>query len=311
LTFSPRKVEYGHDIWIQTNINRDDAGYFSKSSTFREDSLLPGFILSLREGLETALILGIVLGALRKTGHKELSPIVWAGGVTAMVLSLAAALILYGFGASLSGNAEPIFEGTTLFLAAGVLTWMIFWMSRQSRTIKTELEAGVRQAISRPGKGALFLLIFLSVAKEGIELAIFLIATILASGSQQTLAGAAIGLSVSALLGWFIFASTIRLNLGRFFQVTGALLILFAAGLVTLGVHEFIEVGWIPAGIQHVWDMGALISESSIFGMILKSLFGYTANPSLTEVLAYIAYFAAIAISLRFFNTPAASAQKV
>ncbi len=261
--------------------------------------MLPSLLLSLREGLEAALVIGIVLGALRKFNHAHLSPIVWMGASVAGAASVATALILNFLDASLEGPSEMIFEGVTLFLAAAVLTWMIFWMARQSRNIKGELEAGVRRATSRSGKSALFFLAFISVLREGVELALFLTASVLATSVNQTILGALLGLAGAAILGWALFATTLRLNLKRFFQITGVLLILFAAGLVASGMHEFIEVGWVPAVIEHVWNLNPLLNETSTVGQILKTLFGYNATPSLTEALAYIAYFAAIGLSLR------------
>jgi len=249
--------------------------------------------------LEAALIIGIVLGALRKFKQTSLAPIVWGGTLSAAVLSAIAAFFLNGLGASLEGNAEMIFEGTTMLLAASILTWMVFWMHRQSRHIKVDLEAGVRQATMRTGKKALFFLALVAVLREGIELALFLTAATLASNAQQTVIGAVLGLAVAAGLGWVLFASTIRLNLAKFFRITGALLILFAAGLVAHSVHEFNELGWIPVIIEHVWDVNGILSEQSTAGQILSSLFGYNGNPSLTEIFAYLGYFAAIAIGLR------------
>ena len=261
--------------------------------------MLPSLLLSLREGLEAALVIGIVLGALRKFNRAQLSPIVWAGSLVAVVASVATSLVLNFLGASLEGSSEMIFEGATFFLAAAVLTWMIFWMSRQSRTIKGELEAGVRRATSQSGKGGLFFLAFISVLREGVELALFLSASALATNLHQTILGALLGLAGATILGWTLFATTLRLNLQRFFQITGALLILFAAGLVASSVHEFIELGWVPSIVTHVWNLNPILSENSTVGQILKTLFGYNAQPSLTEALAYIAYFAAIGFGLR------------
>lgn len=261
--------------------------------------MLPSFLLSLREGLEAALIIGIVLGALRKFQHTSLAPIVWSGTLTAAIISAIVAFFLNSLGASLEDNAEMIFEGTTMLLAASILTWMVFWMHRQSRYIKGELEAGVRQATLQTGKKALFVLALVAVLREGIELALFLTAATLTSSAQQTMIGALLGIGTAALLGWVLFASTIRLNLGKFFQITGALLILFAAGLIAHSVHEFNELGWIPVVVEHVWDVNGVLSEQSTAGQILNSLFGYNGNPSLTEIFAYLGYFAAIVIGLR------------
>ena len=260
--------------------------------------MLPSFLLSLREGLEAALIVGIVLGALHKMHRSELASSVWWGVIAASAVSLAAGVLLTALGLGLEEPFEQVFEGVTMFLAAGILTWMIFWMNRQSRQIKGELESGVRKALTQSA-GALFALAFFAVVREGIELALFLTASAFASDALQTLSGAALGLAVSGLLGWGLFASSIKLDLRRFFQATGILLILFAAGLAAHGVHEFNEIGWIPAIVEHVWDVNFIVDENSTFGAILKALFGYNASPSLSEVAAYLVYFAMIFLGLR------------
>jgi len=261
--------------------------------------MLASFLLSLREGIEAALIIGIVIGALRKMRHMELIPAVWYGTISAVLVSVAGGVLLTVFGLSLEGTAEQIFEGVAMLLAAGVLTWMIFWMSRQARTIKDDLEGEVHKAAFEGGRRGLFALAFLAVVREGIELALFLTAATFASDAQSTILGALLGLGLAIILGWGLFASTIRLNLRRFFQVTGFLLILFAAGLVAHGVHEFNEAGVIPSVIEHVWNVNPILDENSTLGLMLKALFGYNGNPSLTEVLAYFAYYVAIYFGLR------------
>ena len=261
--------------------------------------MLPSYLLSLREGIEAALIIGIVLGALRKMRRVDLSSAVWIGIVSAFVLSVLAGVLLTTLGLSFEGQAEQIFEGITMLFAAGVLTWMIFWMSWQARSIKSELESGVRKAAFESGKRGLFALAFLAVLREGIELALFLVASVFASDVLQTLIGAFLGLGTAILLGWSLFATTVRLDLRRFFQVTGFLLILFAAGLVAHGVHEFNEAGLIPSVIEHVWDVNPILDENTPLGSMLKALFGYNGNPSLTEALAYFTYFVVIFFGLR------------
>ena len=266
--------------------------------------MLPTYLLSLREGLEAALIIGIVLGALQKIRRTDLASTVWLGTFLAVVISILTAFLLTTLGLSLEGKAEEIYEGITMLVAAGLLTWMIFWMSRQARTLKAELEAGVNKAAA--GKTSLFWLAFIAVVREGVELALFITAAFFAGSSEdlgvntiQTLTGVVLGLGTSILLGWSLFASTVRLDLRRFFQVTGFILILFAAGLVAHGIHEFNEVGWIPPIIEHVWDVNAILDEKSIAGELLKALFGYNGNPSLTEMQAYAAYFLAVLFGLR------------
>lgn len=266
--------------------------------------MLPSYLLSLREGIEAALIVGMVLGALHKMRRPELMSAIWAGVLSAAAVSLIVAIGLTSFGLSLEGEYEPMFEGITLVLAAGVLTWMIFWMHSNSRYLKGELEAGVRQAVTTTGKRGLFVLAFVAVVREGIELALFLTASVFASNATQTIVGALLGFSTAALLGWSLFATTVKLDLRRFFRVTGVLLVLFAAGLVSLSIHEFNEVGWVPSVIEHVWNLAPVLSDESLFGQVLKTLFGYQPSPSLTSVIAYIIYFVAVWFGLRAVNKP-------
>ncbi len=273
--------------------------------------MLPSYLLSLREGLEAALILGVLLGALDKIRRADLKPALWAGAFAAIVFSLLSAALLTALGLKLEGKAEEIFEGSAMLLAAGVLTWMIFWMNAQAKNLKAELEGGVYQAASASGGRALFGLAFIAIAREGIELALFLTAAFFAASSNAnapilTVSGAALGLGAAVLLGWSLLASTARLNLKKFFQVTSVLLVLFAAGLTAHGVHEFNEAGWIPAVVEHLWDVNALIDEKSFFGQMLSALFGYNGNPSLTEVAAYLAYLGGAAW---LFARPTTSAE--
>ena len=265
--------------------------------------MLPSYLLSLREGLEVALIIGIVLGALTKIRRSELAPSVWLGTLSAVGVSILTAVLLTSFGLSLEDEAEQIFEGITMLIAAGVLTWMIFWMRKQARFLKGELEAGVNKAAASVGKRSMFWLAFIAVVREGIELALILTAAFFASDQSQvttsalqTLSGTILGLGTAALLGWALFASTVRLDLRRFFQVTSILLILFAAGLVAHGVHEFNEAGWIPAVIEHVWDINPVLDETSVVGQLIRTLFGYNGNPSLTEMIAYFVYLVVVSI---------------
>jgi high-affinity iron transporter len=278
--------------------------------------MLPSFLLALREGLEASLIIGIVLGALRKLQRRDMVATVWLGVICAVVVSIVMAVGLVAIGFELEGSAEEIFEGVTMFIAAGVLTWMIFWMNRQSRQIKAELEGGVTRAVSAGDKRGLFWLSFMAVAREGLELALFLAATVFVvtgSGNSTTstaLIGALLGLGTAALLGGGLFASTIRLNLRRFFQVTSFLLLIFAAGLVAHGVHELIEAAVLPAIIEPLWDTSALVSEESLGGQMLRTLLGYNANPALLEVLAYIGYLTGVLVALRVSNRRAERAAK-
>ncbi len=260
--------------------------------------MLPSYLLSLREGIEAALIVGILLGAVRQIKRVDLVPVIWLGTVSAGVLSILTAVLLTTFGLEMKDPGEAIFEGFTMLIAAALLTWMIFWMSRQARTLKSSLEADIHRA-SQFGQRAIFSVAFIAVLREGIELALFLTASVFVSNSLQTMVGAILGLGTAILLGWSIFASTLRLDLRRFFQVTGVMLVLFAAGLFAHGIHEFTEVGWIPSIIDRVWDFSAIISKESIPGQLLAALFGYNPSPTLAEMIAYFSYFVAIGIGLK------------
>jgi high-affinity iron transporter len=260
--------------------------------------MFAALLLALREGLEAALIVGIVLSVLRRVGQGDRTWSVWLGAGLAGLVSLGAGVGLHALGVAFEGSAEEIFEGTAMLAAAGVLTWMIFWMERQGRFLQEHLERDARQAARGKGTWALFSLAFVAVLREGIELALFLTAAAFTATAGETLIGGLAGLIIAAVAGWLIFTSTTRLNVRAFFRVTSILLILFAAGLVAHGVHEFNEVGWIPSVVEHVWDINRLLDENGGVGLFLKALLGYNGNPSLTEVIAYVGYWVAISAAL-------------
>jgi high-affinity iron transporter len=253
--------------------------------------MIASLLLSLREGVEAALIIGIVLAVLGKMGHKELRASVWQGAVAAIALSILAGLVFTWIGAEFTGRGEQIFEGTAMFIATVFLTWMIVWLNKQSGSMGKKLEADVNNASQLiRSRSALFGLSFLAVGREGFELALFLTAIQLTAHGLQTIFGAILGLGLAAVLGWVMFSSSKRLSLRYFFGITNVLLVLFAAGLLAHGVHEFNEAGIIPAVVEHVWNINSIVDESKSFGQFLVALFGYNGDPSLTEVLAYGLY---------------------
>jgi len=272
--------------------------------------MLASALLALREGLEAALVIGIIVGALYKLNRERLIPAVWLGAAAAGLSSLLIAFGLYRIGLVLEGPAGKIFEGATMLLAAGVLTWMIFWMKRQSAGMKNAIEAEVSAANGRAPFLSLFFLAFLTIIREGVELGLFLTAAAFTAGAPRALTGAVLGLGLAAILGWMLYTSSVRLNLGRFFNITSILLLIFAAGLVAHGVHEFNEVGWIPAVIDPIWNINHILDEKSALGETLNALFGYNGNPSLTEALAYVGYVAVIVLALRTMSAPQAQQQR-
>lgn len=275
--------------------------------------MLAGFLLALREGIEAALIISIVLGMLKKMNRSDRARVVWLGVAGAALISVSVAIVLNVLGTEFEGAAEQAFEGLTMLFAAAVLTWMIFWMQKQGRQIQKGLEAEVREALSGGQTAALFSVAFLAVLREGIELALFLTAVNFSSpivgGDAPILGwlGGILGLLAAAIIGWLMYESAIKLNLRRFFQYTSIILILFAAGLVGSAVHELNELNWVPMVVEHVYDLNHLVPETTLFGQFLRALFGYNANPSLTETLAYLAYFGVVFGLLQYFKRKSAA----
>lgn len=258
-------------------------------------------LLTFREGLEAALVVGIVMGYLIKIGQTRHIKTAWAGVGAAVLLSVALAGGLMAIGAELEGQAEQIFEGTTMFLAVIVLTWMIFWMRTQARFLKQTLEHEVQAAVNTGTVGALFALTFLAVFREGVETALFFGASAFVADATSALIGAVIGLAGAAIIGYGLYATTVRLDVRMFFNVTSVLLLFFAAGLLAYGVHEYQEAGLLPLTIEHLWDINFLLNEKSYLGEVLKALFGYNGNPSLLEVVSYLAYWVVTLFGVRWW----------
>lgn len=263
--------------------------------------MVAALLIAFREGLEAALIIGIVFGYLKKTGQNPQRRQAWAGVIAAIVLSVIIAVIIQIVGAELEGPAEQIFEGTTMFLAVAVLTWMIFWMRYQSRTMKSSLENELQRAITSGQGRGLMAVTFLAVFREGIETALFLSAAAFATSGMDTLIGALLGLGIATLVGYVIYASTARLNLKLFFNVTSILLLIFAAGLLSLGIHEFQEAGLLPSLSEHLYNTNNLLDETSTLGELLKAIIGYNASPTLLETIGYVAYWVLALLGIRWF----------
>jgi high-affinity iron transporter len=253
--------------------------------------MLSALLITLREGLEAALIIGIILAYLSTTNNRQGFRPVWVGTSLAIAVSLVAGAVVYFSAGRLEGKAEEIFEGIAMWIAAGVLTWMIFWMRKQAINIKGHLHAQIQSALGSGSALGLLGLAFMAVVREGIETVLFLFAaTRVAESAISSAAGGILGLGIAVAIGYSLYKGTSKLNLRAFFNVTGLLLILFAAGLLAHGIHEFHEAGIIPPVIAHVGDIDHILPEQSVIGRFLTAIFGYNANPSLMEVLAYIGY---------------------
>ncbi|MEX0993623.1 MAG: FTR1 family protein [Solirubrobacterales bacterium] len=205
---------------------------------------MDAFIVTLREGFEASLIIGIMLAFLVKTGQAATyARAVWMGVACAIVASVAIGAALFLSLGEVEGTAEALYEGLAMLMAAGVVTWMVFWMRRQARTIGGNLRAQVGEAIEAGSMFAIAAVAFVAVAREGLETALFLFAATGDSGAGVTIAGGLAGVAVAVALGVLFYHGAIRINLGTFFRVTGLLVIVFASYLLYGGVHELAKAG--------------------------------------------------------------------
>ena len=254
------------------------------------------FFITLREGLEAALIVGIILAYLVKIDRRDAMRGVWIGVAAAVTLSIAVGALVVTTVGRLPLGVQASVEGIAAVAAVIVLTWMLFWMRRQGRAIKGELEHGVDLALAQNSALALASLAFVAVAREGLETVLFLFAIGSSSGPVvPTLLAALAGLVVAVGIGWAIFAAGVRIDLRRFFNITGIVLIFVSAGLVAYAVHEFGEAGLITNTGTAI-DLGAVLPESSPLGAVLAGLFGYRSTPTPLEVFAYFAYLIPVLI---------------
>lgn len=263
--------------------------------------MIASLLISLREGLEASLIVGIVLSYLEKTNQTSYRKYAWAGVVAAVILSIVVALTIQLVGAELEGRSEQIFEGVMMLSAVIVLTWMIFWMRTHSRTLKGDLESELASVVKNTSPRGLFAVAFFAVAREGVEMALLIAATAFVTDGMTTVIGTLLGLAIAVVIGGLVYVSAIRLNMRMFFNVTSILLLLFAAGMFMASIHEFQEAGLLPIFQEHLWDISHILSEDSSLGQVLKTLFGYNSNPSFLEVVGYVSYWAFALVGVPWF----------
>jgi high-affinity iron transporter len=257
-------------------------------------SAVSGFLTGLREGVEAALIVSIILAYLAQTGNRQHFGKIWTGTALAIAASIAVGVVLFVFVGGFEEPYEQLFEAAAMFLAAGVLTWMLFWMRRQARRVKGELQAAVDRALAAGTAWGLAVLAFTAVIREGIETSLFLFGQVTAASGDQgallVLGGALVGLLVAVSIGWLIYAGSRRINYGTFFLATGLALIVIAAGLLSHAVHELVEVGWITVGTQTAFDISGLLPHDSGVGQFLRALVGYTSTPEVVTLAVYLVY---------------------
>jgi high-affinity iron transporter len=257
--------------------------------------MIASFVIALREGIEAALIVGIILGYLKKVGAKALIKPVYFGVGLGVLASIGVAGIFLLLRVEFKGRFEQLFEGITMLVAAAILTTMIIWMRNNSKTYSDNLKEKVETALTKKQSYGLASLAFVSIWREGIETVLFLGSASFTSSGVQLLIGGGAGLGLAVLIGVAIMKYSVRLDLRTFFNVTGILLILFAAGLVGRGILEFQEAGVIAPVIEHVYDINWLINGQSNAGNLLTALIGYDASPSLAEIIGYVSYWVLIA----------------
>ncbi len=250
--------------------------------------MFSNMLITFRETLEAALVISVMLAFLNRTGQQAYKRYVWWGVLAGILASFGFAFVFNAYLGGFSGRREEIFEGLMMFLAAALLTFMIFWMMRQKQIV-SELEGRVAQEIEESHIFGLFLLALTAVLREGVETVIFLKAATFLTGGFHAW-GALMGIGGALVIAALFFLEIRRVNIKRFFQITSLILILFAAGLVAHGIHELQEARLLPVMVEHLYDMNWIINEKSILGEMLKSLFGYNGNPSLLEVVGYLGY---------------------
>jgi len=264
--------------------------------------MIASFLITFREALEAALIASIIIAYLGKIGRKDLNKYLYLGTGLAISFSLLlgwSIITLYG---SLSERAENVFEGAASIMATIVLTYMIRWMSKNARLIKGHLQEKIDITITRGHLLGVSTLAFVSVFREGLETVLFLTALTI-SDPIGTLGGAILGIAVVLVLALLMMRGVYRMNLQKFFKYTSIILVIFAAGLLGYGTHEFIEAGLLPPIIEHVWNINPEdpthpLHENGAVGSILKALIGYDGNPELLRVIVYIGYWLVIGLYL-------------
>ncbi len=264
--------------------------------------IIPGLVIGLREGIEAALIIGIMAGYLHKTGRGSLNKYVIIGSLLAIFASIAVAGVLIAMSVGFEGFTEEIFEGVSAILAVAILTFMIFWMLRASVEVRREFQDRIDEVAGRGEVYGLMGFAFVAVFREGLETALFMLGAASVTTTADAIVGVAIGIGFAFLLGIALPRLSVRISLKRFFQVTSVILILFAAGLFARGVHELQEAFALQAGSTAVYDLSGVFSsgEDNPVGYLLRGILGYSDSPSQLEVLAYFGFLALCAILFWF-----------
>ncbi|MEJ2887787.1 iron uptake transporter permease EfeU [Actinomycetospora aeridis] len=256
--------------------------------------MLGNALIGLREGLEASLVVSILVAFLVRTGRRRELPKVWLGVGVAIAVSIGVTLALTLSQQALTFEAQEALGGSLSIIAVGFVTWMIFWMRRVGRTIAAELEGGLEKAIAM-GSVAVVVMAALAVGREGLETAVFFFAAVQAAGETTgPLIGFLAGIAVAVVLAYLIYRGAVKLNLGKFFTVTGVLLIFVAAGILAYGVHDLQEAGILPGLNTLAFDVSAAVPADSWYGTLLKGVFNFSPQTTVLEAVVWVLYVAIV-----------------
>jgi high-affinity iron transporter len=259
---------------------------------WQENFMLFPFLIVFREGVEAALIVGIIASCLRQTGRIHLMQAIWMGVVLASLVCLLIAIILQIASQEFPQQEQELFASIISVVAVGVLTWMVFWMRRAGRSMKEELQSQVEIAAQSQDKWSLALvaMAFFAVLREGLETVVFLLATFQQGLGVKAPMGALFGYGAAIAVGMGIYQGGIRINLKKFFKWTGAFIILVAAGLLSGAVRAAHEAGVWNLLQTLVYDVSNILPEHGLIGTVLSGFFGYREAPTVGEVIVYLGY---------------------
>ena len=253
--------------------------------------MLPTFVIGLREGVEASLIVGIVAAFLLQQGRPDALRRMWVGVAAAIVLCLAVGIVLEIVNDNLPQRQQEMLETIVAVVAVAMVSYMIVFMRRHARTIKSDLEARAEVALATGSTTALVLMAFLAVLREGFETSVFLLAAFQASTSRLASGlGALFGIVVAVVIGWLIYSGGKRVNLARFFTVTGLVLVVVAAGLVSFAAHTAHEAGWLDTGQGRAADLSPIVKPGTVQSALVTGVLGIQPRPVWAEVIAWLAY---------------------
>ncbi|MBE8475781.1 iron uptake transporter permease EfeU [Streptomyces justiciae] len=253
--------------------------------------MFSNYLIGLREGLEASLVVCILIAYLVKTGRTDALKPIWIGIGVAVALAL-------GFGCALEfGSQELTFEaqealgGSLSIIAVCLVTWMVFWMRRTARHLKSELH-GKLDAALQMGTGALVATAFLAVGREGLETSLFVWTSVHAAsdGTPRPVIGAGLGIATAVALGWLFYRGALKINLAKFFTWTGGMLVVVAAGVLAYGFHDLQEAGWLPGLTNRAFDISGAIPPDSWYGTLLKGVFNFQPDPTVLQVTVWLLY---------------------